>query len=171
MTETTNIMPSMGDWDAASYFKKLTEESKLARAEGFAFGRCSGLEGFEDAINKMSRTNAMVLVSDVSDGYLELADAPKSRRIKTVFMFMRHAVGNMEARSRCMSVMRNLFKQYMSRLLKSRMDMQMQNLYFDPRIQFNEVEQYFFDGGACAYFQLAVDVYTDLRFNPDDWTT
>lgn len=22
---------------------------------------------------------------------------------------------------------------------------------------------------ACAYFQIAVDVYTDLRLNPDEW--
>ena len=24
-------------------------------------------------------------------------------------------------------------------------------------------------GCACAYFQIAVDVYTDLRLNPDEW--
>ena len=42
-------------------------------------------------------------------------------------------------------------------------------IYLDPRISFNEIDRYFFSGCACAYFQIAVDVYTDLRLNPDEW--
>ena len=26
-----------------------------------------------------------------------------------------------------------------------------------------------FLGGACAYFQIATDVYTDLRYNREEW--
>jgi hypothetical protein len=34
---------------------------------------------------------------------------------------------------------------------------------------FSEIDRYFFSGCACAYFQIAVDVYTDLRYNADEW--
>ena len=45
-----------------------------------------------------------------------------------------------------------------------------EHIYLDPRISFNEIPQYFFSGCACAYFQVATDVYTDLRFNSEEWS-
>lgn len=42
-------------------------------------------------------------------------------------------------------------------------------IYLDSRISFSEIDQYFFSGCACAYFQVAVDVYTDLRYNQEEW--
>lgn len=36
-------------------------------------------------------------------------------------------------------------------------------------ISFNETDQYFISSCACAYFQVAVDVYTDLRYNQEEW--
>ena len=41
--------------------------------------------------------------------------------------------------------------------------------YLDPRISFNEIDRYFFSGCACSYFQIAVDVFTDLRYNANEW--
>ncbi|MBQ0062995.1 MAG: hypothetical protein KBS94_03070 [Prevotella sp.] len=32
-----------------------------------------------------------------------------------------------------------------------------------------EIDRYFFSGCACAYFQIATDVYTDLRYNQEEW--
>ena len=43
-------------------------------------------------------------------------------------------------------------------------------IYIDERIQFQEIDKYFFSGCACAYFQIAVDTYTDLQFNEAEWT-
>lgn len=31
------------------------------------------------------------------------------------------------------------------------------------------MNEYFFSGCACAYFQIAVDTFTDLRYNADEW--
>ena len=43
------------------------------------------------------------------------------------------------------------------------------NLYLDERITFNEIDYYFFNGAACAFFNIGIDVMTDLRFNADEW--
>ena len=78
-----------GRWDAAAFFESLTATNRLAQSEGFTFCRVSGLDGFEEAINEAQTQTAFVCVSDIADGYTELNNTPRTRRIKTVFFAMR----------------------------------------------------------------------------------
>lgn len=86
-----------------------------------------------------------------------------------VFLAMRHAIDDMDARNECMETMRELFRQLMSRLTLERVRIEQNCIYIDPRISFNEIDRFFFSGCACAYFQIAVDVYTDLRVDYSEW--
>lgn len=158
-----------GVWDASKFFQSLTECNKLAQSEEFRFCRVSGLEGFEETINTMQTAPAIVAVSDINDGYTELNNTPRTRRVKTVFLAMRHAAEDMDARTECMEIMREIFRQFMSRLFLEKVKLEQNCIYLDPRISFTEIDRYFFSGAACAYFQIAVDVFTDLRFNDDEW--
>ncbi len=164
----TPIIPN-GRWNATAFFAQLTATNVTAITENFAFCQVSGLEGFEEAISTMQQTANFVCVSDIADGYTELNNTPRTRRVKTIFLAMRHAAEDMEARSQCMETMRELFRQFMSCLMLEKVRLEQNCIYLDPRITFNEIDRYFFSGAACAYFQIAVDVYTDLRFNPDEW--
>lgn len=158
-----------GRWDAAVFFENLTATNKLAQCEQFVFCRVSGLDGFEEAVNQAQTQQAFVCVSDIADGYTELNNTPRTRRVKTVFLAMRHAAEDMAARSDCMEIMRELFRQFMSKLILEKTRLEENCIYIDPRISFNEIDRYYFSGCACAYFQIAVDVYTDLRYNADEW--
>lgn len=158
-----------GDWNASDFFLKLTATNRLAMAEGFTFCHVSGLEGFEEAVSEMQMHNAFVCVSDINDGYTELNNTPRTRRIKTVFMAMRHKAGDMEARTECMEIMRELFRQFMTRLIPEKVRLEQNCIYLDPRITFSEIDRYFFNGAAGAYFQIAVDCYTDLRIDTEQW--
>lgn len=80
MTATLN-----GRWDAAAFFENLCATNRLAQSEGFTFCRVSGLDGFEEAVNQMQSASAFVCVSDIADGYTELNNTPRTRRVKTVF--------------------------------------------------------------------------------------
>ena len=162
------MMP-LSDWCATDFFQNLCANNKLAQSEHYVFTQCSGLEGFEEAIQQMQTTPAIVAVSDINDGYTELNNTPRTRRIKTVFLAMRHAAEDMDARNECMETMRELFRQFMSVLTLERVKLEQNCIYLDPRISFNEIDRYFFSGCACAYFQIAVDVFTDLRYNADEW--
>lgn len=162
-------MNPISNWDASAFFEKLTSTNKLAKSENFVFCRVSGLEGFEEALGSMQSSSAFVCVSDIADGYMELNNTPRSRRIKTIFFAMRHAIDDMEARNDCMESMRELFRQFMSMLILERVKLEQNSIYLDPRISFNEIDRYFFSGCACAYFQIAVDKFTDLRYNEDEW--
>ena len=158
-----------GQWDATSFFERLAKSNKLAVGEGFTFCQVSGLEGFEEALSQMQSASAFICVSDIADGYTELNNTPRTRRVKTVFFAMRHAAEDMDARNECMEIMRELFRQFASQLIMEKTRLEENCIYIDPRISFNEIDRYFFSGCACAYFQIAVDVFTDLRYNPDEW--
>ena len=142
-------MTTVSNWDATSFFERLTDTNILARNKKFRFCKVSGLQGFEDALATLQTTTAFVCVSDTAEGYTELNNSPRTRRVKTVFFAMRHQLGNMAAR--------------LSTKLQER------SLYLDPRIRFSEIPEYFASGCACASFQVAVDIYTDLRYNEAEW--
>lgn len=164
------MMPQpLSDWQASVFFETLLAKNKLARSERFVFCRVSGLDGFEEALADMQTTANFCCVSDIADGYTELNNSPRTRRVKTVFLAMRHRAEDMEARAACMETMRELFRQFMSVLILEKTKLEQSAIYLDPRISFNEVDRYFFSGCACAYFQIAVDKYTDLRYNADEW--
>ena len=76
----------------------------------------------------------------------------------------------MTARQECMDIMREIFRQFMSVLIQEKVRVMKEHIYLDPRITFVEMPQFFFSGCACAHFQVATDVYTDLRYNFDEWT-
>ena len=157
------------NWDATTFFASLTAKNKFAKAQGFTFARVSGLDGFEEALAQMQNATAFVCVSDTSQGYMEINNSPHTRRVKTVFLALRHAVDDMAARQTCMDTLRELFRQFMTVLILERTRLEQQRLYLDPRIAFHEIDEYFFSGCACAYFQISVDTYTDLRYNEAEW--
>ena len=164
----TTLYPN-GRWDATAFFERLTATNRLAKREAFTFCRVSGLDGFEEALAHMQRTTAFVCVSDIANGYTELHNTPRTRRVKTIFLAMRHKIDDMTARNECMETMRELFRQFMSLLILEKTKLEEKCIYLDPRISFNEIDRYFFSGCACCYFQIATDVFTDLRFNENEW--
>ena len=157
-------------WNATAFFQDLTQRNKLAQEKRFTFCRVSGLEGFEEALAKMLTKTAFVCVSDISQGFTDINNTPHTRRVKTVFLAMRHAIDDLKARQRCKDNMRELFRQFMSVLILEQTKLQEHSIYLDPRISFQEIDRYFLSGCACAYFQIAVDTYTDLQYNSDEWS-
>lgn len=157
------------NWDAAAFFEKLTAANKLARDNGFAFERVSSLEGFHALISNALSTTAYVAVSDTSSGGTELNNSPHTRRIKTVFLFMRHKADDPKARQDCLDLMNELFRQFMSVLIQEKTRLRENSIYLDDRISFTEIDKYFYTGGACAFFQIAVDTFTNLVYNPEEW--
>ena len=159
-----------GEWDAHAYFRRLLDMNRLALRHGFRFCSVSGLAGFEDALRHALDGLNFFAVSDVSDGFMSIGRSSQTRRVKTVFLAMRHAEGDMHARNTCMALMRELFRQLMSVLSRDRRSLADRRVFVDERVQFSEIEQYFFTGCACAYFQIALDSATPLCICDHDWT-
>ncbi len=159
------------NWNATTFFEHLTSTNRLAQAHGFRFCCVSGLDGFEEALNAMQSTTAFVCVSDLSQGFTALDNTPRTRRVKTVFLAMRCPLDDMSQRQQCLNTMQELFRQFMSVLIQEETRLRERFIYLDPRITFHEIDRYFFSGCACAFFEIAIDKYTDLRYNPTEWNT
>ena len=117
------------NWDATSFFEDLTKRNKFAQSKHFTFCRVSGLDGFEEALAKMLTKTAFVCVSDISQGFTDINNTPHTRRVKTVFLAMRHTIDNMVARQSCMDMMRELFRQFMSVLIQEQTRLQQHSIY------------------------------------------
>ena len=152
-------MTTESNWDAVHFFQTLTDNNLLAKQHGFVACRVSGLKGFEDALARLQSSTAFVCISDSSEGFTELNNTPRTRRIKTIYFAMRHAIDNQAARAECLDIMRELLRQHLKE----------KYIYLDPRIRFTEIPEYFMGGCACAFFEVAVDKFTNLQFNPEEW--
>lgn len=97
------------NWDAADFFRRLTETNKLARSKNFKFCLVSSLEGFEEALARMQSSTAFVCVSDVSSGSTDLTNSPHTVRTKTVFFAVRHKIDDMKARMEAFDLQREIF--------------------------------------------------------------
>ncbi|MBD5226864.1 MAG: hypothetical protein HDS67_02250 [Bacteroidales bacterium] len=159
-----------GRWSANDFFRDLTARNIMCRRNGFAFRTVSGLAGFEEALAAALDDVAFVAVSDTADGYTQINPTPSTRRVKTVFMAMRHDPDDQQARNRAFDLMHEIFNQFMSVLIQERTRLEQNRIYLDERITFQEIDRYFFTGAACAHFSLAFDVFNDLRYDPRQWT-
>ena len=166
---STEMNHSNFHWDAAAFFERLTARNRLAKAHEYRFARVSSLEGFHEALGTMHSSKAFVAVSDESQGGLDIENTPHTRRVKTIFLARRHPVADVKARERMLEGMRELFRQFMTVLCLEKIRLEENSIFIDPRISFTEIDRYFFTGCACAFFQIAVDTYTDLTYNPDEW--
>ena len=164
-------MMAMNEWNAAYFFSRLLSYNKFALENGFKFARVSSLEGFEELISRALTVKAYVAVSDTSQGTVIMNNTPHTRRVKTVFMFMRHKVDDMAAREKCMDKIRELFRQLMSVLILERTRIRENCIYIDENVSFTEIDRYFYTGGACAYFQIYIDTYTDMSYRSEEWIT
>lgn len=157
------------EWNAKAFFRSLTEQNKLAKEKGFVYVEVSGLEGLEEALGRLQSTPNFVFVQDNAAGYTELENSPHTRRVRTVFFAMRHKLGDMTARQNCLAVINDLHRQFCSRLLMERTRLQENMQYLNSRIHLQEVSRYLVPGTAICMFEIAVDTYIDLSYNPDEW--
>ena len=156
-------------WNAAEFFENLTNRNIFAQEHGFRFCKVSGLNGFEEAVASMQKTQAFVCVSDISKGTTSIDNTPHMAKVKTVFLAMRHPIDDMCRRQQCMETMHELFRQFMSVLIMEKTKLQEHCIYIDERIAFQEMDQYFFSGCAGAFFQIGVHRYISLQYDPTEW--
>ncbi len=162
--------PNNVDWDSTAFFERLTASNRLAQENHAKFCRVSGLEGFNDCLGVMKTAKLIVAASDTSSGAFSMNDnTPRNDRVKLFFLAKRHKEDDMPAREMALDTLRELFRQFMTKLILEKVRLEEQHLYLDDAVSFTEIDQYFASGMACAYFQLKVTTYSDLRYNPDEW--
>ena len=157
-------------WNARQYFRALTARNNLARQLGLVCCDVSGLQGFEDVLTNLLNAPGFIALADSSDGLANIDNTPNVRRVKTVFLGLRHAADGPDARNLALDRLRELFRQILSHILRERNRLHTQGIYLDPEITFTEIDSYFATGTACAYFQIAYSTSFDLRYSKELWS-
>ena len=159
-------------WNASDFFRRLTETNLLAQKHGFKFAEVSGLQGLEEAVSSMQNTRNFVCVMENAAGYTEMDNSPHIRRVRTVFLVMRHVLGDMKDRRRCMDIITELHRQFCSMLIREKTRLEDEHMqYLDSRINLQEASKYLIPGTVIFMFELAVDTYVSFEYNEKEWST
>lgn len=158
-------------WDCAPFIERLTRTNRLAAEKGFRFVRVPSLGHLSEVISRMQQTAAFVFVSDMTNGTTNLHNTPRTTRTKTVVFAMRYPVDNTEQREKCLTIIRELFRQFASVLIQEKTKLGENMQFLDPNIRLTETNDLIMPGVVCAYYELAVTTHIDLQYNPAEWNT
>ena len=159
-----------GSWDAASFFRNLTESNRLCQKEGFVFTEVSGLKGMSELLAAAQTAPNIISIDETSDGFAQIVSTPSRTMVKTGYMSMKCAPLDMQARRECFDIMKEIFRQFMTVLIRERTRLANRQVALNPRITFNEIDYYFAPGSACAWFAIEITIPVDMRYRPDEWT-
>ena len=158
-------------WDAFAFFEGTVKQNKLCVEKNFRCMAISGLEGLEEALASMQNTPNMVMVSENAAGYTMFENTPHTRKVRTIYIAMRHKHDDMVARQRCMDIIFELHRQFCSRLIQEKVRLEQNMQFLNPKIALQEVSKYLIPDTAICMFELSVDTYIDLQYNESEWIT
>lgn len=159
-------------WNAAAFFKQLTETNKLAVEAGFQYRDISSISGLEEVVASMLNTKAWICCCDNDSGYVVMNDnTPHTTLSKMVVMAMRYKIDSMEARAACIDKMATIFRQFCSALIIKEMDLLTDRTRFNHNIELHVIPNIITPGVAAMYFVIGTTTMHDLCYDADEWIT
>lgn len=161
-------------FDAIAYFYALTERNKLAQEKGFVPVTISNTDNLEGLMEEYRDNDRFVAVTDTNSGNLSSPDGAygfSKRRAYTVFVLSAYEYGNMQSRQEELELCRELFRQFVSRILRDKYLYDEKQMYFDTHaIPNQELGRYYLSGMAGLHFTLYVQEPVDLQYEEDQWS-
>lgn len=161
-------------FDAIAYFYALTERNKLAQEKGFVPVTISNTDNLEGLMEEYRDNDRFVAVTDTNSGNLSSPDGAygfSKRRAYTVFILSAYEYGNMQSRQEELELCRELFRQFVSRILRDKYLYDEKQMYFDTHaIPNQELGRYYLSGVAGLHFTLYVQEPVDLQYEEDQWS-
>lgn len=161
-------------FDAIAYFYTLTERNKLAQEKGFVPVTISNTDNLEGLMEEYRDNDRFVAVTDTNSGNLSSPDGAygfSKRRAYTVFILSAYEYGNMQSRQEELELCRELFRQFVSRILRDKYLYDEKQMYFDTHaIPNQELGRYYLSGVAGLHFTLYVQEPVDLQYEENQWS-
>lgn len=161
-------------FDAIAYFSDMTRRNRLAREKGFTPVTISNTDNLEGLLEEYRDADRFVAVTDTNSGNLTSADGTygfAKRRAYTVFILSAYEYGNMESRQEELELCRELFHQFVSKIIRDKYLYEEKMMYFDTHaIPNQEIGRYYLSGMTGLHFTLYVSEPIDLVFDDEQWT-
>lgn len=158
-------------FDAVGYFRNLCTKNKLARTNMFCPCTCSGIDSLEEVLDAFRRESAFIAVDDTNDGVTERRSGGFfKKRTFTIFVMIRYKLGNMSDRQEKLSLCREIFRQFHTRMIQDKDEMGNDLIYLGTdNIYSRELGEYFISGCTGLYFMVDVAEPIDLVYNNTEW--
>ena len=161
-------------FDAISYFTELTMHNALAIERGFVPITISAPDNLEGIFEEYRDHDRFVAISDTNTGNLSSPDGAygfTKRRAYTVFILSAYEHDNMQDRQQQLELCRQLFLQFVSRILHDKYTYNEKLMYVDTQsIPNQELGRYYLSGLTGLFFTVYVQEPIDLIYQDDEWT-
>ena len=158
--------------DTIGKMEWLTAHNTLCRQNGFKCVTASGPENMEGVMAEYRKTENFVVVDDTSDNRM-FCGRPGwfTRSTVTVWVLAGVKYNDGQDYNRKMSLCREIFRQFVSRLLYEKQRMQKSDLMFLDlnNILYKELGRYSINGACGLYFMLENETPTNLVYQGDEW--
>ncbi len=160
-------------FDAIEYFTAITKENKLAREKGFVPVTISSSDNLEGLFEEYRDNDRFVAISDTNSGNLSSPDgayAFSKKRAYTVFLLSAYDYDDMQSRQEELNLCRELFLQFVSRILRDKYSYDEKEMYFDTHsIPNQEIGRYYLSGMTGLHFTLYVQEPVELIYDENQW--
>lgn len=161
-------------FDAVSYFTALTARNKLAIDCKFKPVTISSTEELEGLLDNFRDNDRFVAISDTSTGNLSSTGGTYGffkRRAYTVWILSAYEYGNALSRQKELELCRQLFHQFVSRILADKYTYEEKQMYFDTTsIPNQEMNRYYLAGMTGLFFTIYTQEPIDLTYDNELWT-
>lgn len=161
-------------FDAIAYFYSMTLHNKLAVSKGFKPITISGPDDLEGLLDKYRDDDRFVAVTDTTTGNLSSGDGAQGffrKRAFTVFILSAYNYLDMQDREQELSTCRELFFQFVSKIIHDKYEYEEKMMFFDTEsIPNQELGRYFLSGLTGLHFTLFTQEPQDLVYDDEQWT-
>ena len=160
-------------FDDLAYFKDMGEKNKLAKANNFYCGFCSGPDGLDQVMSEYRDYANFILIDDTTSSNT-FGDKPGffDRKVYAVYIFAGYEHGNEEDFKAKMALCRKIFRQMLSRVIRDKASFQFGKslMYLNlESVYSQEYGRYSFNGATGLFFQIQNNEPLNLVFNQEEW--
>ena len=150
----------------------MTEHNKLCKEHGFKAVTASGPENLEGVMAEYRKTENFVIIDDTSDNRV-FCGKPGWFTVSTVTVWILAAThyNDGEDRKEKMELCREIFRQFLARLISEQQVKGRQDLMFMEleQVLYKELGRYSLNGATGLYFMLDSQEPTNLVSRKDEW--
>lgn len=151
----------------------MTEENILCRKSGFKPVVISNMDNLEGLLESYRDNDRFVAITDTNTENLASDDGEygfTKRRAFTVFILSSYDYPDMDARQRELGLCRQVFLQFVTRIVRDKYTYQEQYVQFETQtIPNSELGRYYLSGMTGLYFTLYTREPVDLVYNEEQW--
>lgn len=151
----------------------MTNANRLAKEKGFIPVTISNTDNLEGLMEEYRDNDRFVAVADTSSGNIASPDGAygfQKRRAYTVFILSAYEYGDMNSRQEELDLCRELFRQFLTRILRDKYLYDEKQMFFDTKAVPNqEIGRYYLSGMTGLHFTLYTWEPIDLQYEENQW--